>query len=95
MSTLIESNNNERGEKQRQRQQQEQQQAIVRSRLVSKLLDPVPDIRQFLNNLVYTQAVVVVGTEGGGIHRRAGAGRRPGRPRQCRPHPPRQQRLRT
>jgi hypothetical protein len=63
VSTLIESNNNERGEKQRKREQQEQQAAIVRSRLVSKLLDPVPDIRQFLHNLVYTQAVVVVGTE--------------------------------
>lgn len=67
MSTLIESNNNERGEKQRKREQQEQQQAIVRSRLVSKLLDPVPDIRQFLHNLVYTQAVVVVGTEAAGF----------------------------
>lgn len=62
MSTLLESSNPEKQQKQ-QREQQEQQQAIVRSRLVAKLLNPVPDIREFLYNLVYTQAVVVVGTE--------------------------------
>ncbi len=62
MSTLLESSQPEKQQKQ-QREQQEQQQAIVRSRLVAKLLNPVPDIREFLYNLVYTQAVVVVGTE--------------------------------
>lgn len=66
MSTLLESSNPERQQKQ-QREQQEQQQAIVRSRLVAKLLNPVPDIREFLYNLVYTQAVVVVGTEAAGF----------------------------
>ena len=66
MSTLLESSNPEKQQKQ-QREQQEQQQAIVRSRLVAKLLNPVPDIREFLYNLVYTQAVVVVGTEAAGF----------------------------
>lgn len=61
MSTLIESGQDR--EKQQKKQQQEQQNAIVRSRLVAKLLTPVPDLREFLHNLVYTQAVVVVGTE--------------------------------
>jgi multidrug efflux pump subunit AcrA (membrane-fusion protein) len=62
VSTLIEPTQQEKQQKQ-QREQQEQQQAIVRSRLVAKLLNPVPDIREFLYNLVYTQAVVVKGTE--------------------------------
>ena len=61
MSTLIESGQDR--EKQQKKQQEQQQQAIVRSRLVAKLLTPVPDLREFLHNLVYTQAVVVVGTE--------------------------------
>lgn len=62
MSLNIEPSQQEKQQRQ-QREQQEQQQAIVRSRLVAKLLNPVPDIREFLYNLVYTQAVVVVGTE--------------------------------
>lgn len=66
MSTLIEPTQQEKQQKQ-QREQQEQQQAIVRSRLVAKLLNPVPDIREFLYNLVYTQAVVVLGTEAAGF----------------------------
>ena len=61
MSTLIESGQDR--EKQQKKQQEQQQTAIVRSRLVAKLLGPVPDLREFLHNLVYTQAVVVVGTE--------------------------------
>lgn len=61
MSTLIESGQDR--EKQQKKQQEQQQNAIVRSRLVAKLLAPVPDLREFLHNLVYTQAVVVVGTE--------------------------------
>ena len=61
MSTLIETGPDR--EKQQKQQQEQQQTAIVRSRLVAKLLTPVPDLREFLHNLVYTQAVVVVGTE--------------------------------
>lgn len=59
MSTLVESPQPEREKK----QQSEQQQVLARSRLLQRLLLPNPDIRQFLNDLVYTQAVVVAGTE--------------------------------
>ncbi len=55
------SSNQER--ERQQRQQQEQQQALVRSRLVTRLLQPTPDIRQFLHDLVHTQAIVIAGTE--------------------------------
>jgi len=61
VSTLIESRDPNR--EQRQQQQQEQQAAVARSRLVQKLLAPTPDLKQFLYDLAYTQAVVVAGTE--------------------------------
>lgn len=60
MSIITDSNS----ERQRQqRQQQEQQQIVQRSRWLQKLLAPNPDIREFLSDMVYIQAVTVAGTE--------------------------------
>ncbi len=62
MSTNIVQSRDPEREK-RQQQQAEQEQMLARSRLVQKLLQPTPDLRQYLHDLVYTQAVVIAGTE--------------------------------
>ncbi|HQY87266.1 MAG TPA: HlyD family efflux transporter periplasmic adaptor subunit [Tepidisphaeraceae bacterium] len=60
MSILTESNSER---ERQQRQQNQSNQAMQRSRLLHKLLAPNPDIRQFIADLVYIQAVTVAGTE--------------------------------
>ena len=60
--TFIQTQTDRQREQERQ-QQQEQQKQITRSRLVEKLLQPTPDLPQFLNDLVHVQAVIVAGTE--------------------------------
>lgn len=59
--SLVTESNSER--ERQQRQQTQQNQAMQRSRLLHKLLAPNPDIRQFIADLVYIQAVTVAGTE--------------------------------
>ncbi|MFT3788957.1 MAG: HlyD family efflux transporter periplasmic adaptor subunit [Tepidisphaeraceae bacterium] len=62
MSTnIVQSRDPER--ERRQQQQAEQEQMLMRNRLVQKLLQPTPDLREYLKDLVYTQAVVIAGTE--------------------------------
>lgn len=63
MSTIVEHNS----EQQRERERQQQQQAITRSRLVARLLAAGPDIREFMNDLLTVQAIVVNGTEAAGF----------------------------
>jgi hypothetical protein len=60
-TNIVQSRDPER--ERRQQQENEQQQALMRSRLVQRLLQPTPDLRQYLHDLVYTQAVVIAGTE--------------------------------
>jgi multidrug resistance efflux pump len=60
-TNIVQSRDPER--EKRQQQQAEQEQMLARSRLVQKLLQPTPDLRQYLHDLVYTQAVVIAGTE--------------------------------
>jgi len=60
--TFIQTQTDRQREQERQ-QQQEQQKQITRSRLVEKLLQPTPDLPQFLSDLVHVQAVIVAGTE--------------------------------
>jgi biotin carboxyl carrier protein len=65
VSTIVESNSG--SEQQRKREQEQQQQAMTRSRLVAKLLAAGPDIREFMNDLLTVQAIVVNGTEAAGF----------------------------
>ncbi len=65
MSTIVESNSG--SEQQRRREQEQAQQAMTRSRLVAKLLAAGPDIREFMNDLLTVQAIVVNGTEAAGF----------------------------
>lgn len=65
MSTIVEQNSG--SEQQKKREQEQQQQAMTRSRLVAKLLAAGPDIREFMNDLLTVQAIVVNGTEAAGF----------------------------
>lgn len=63
MATIVEQNSDQ----QRERERQQQQQAVTRSKLVAKLLAAGPDIREFMNDLLTVQAIVVNGTEAAGF----------------------------
>lgn len=66
MSSIVESQNSG-SEQSRQSQQQQEQQALTRSRLVARLLQAGPDIREFMHDLLTVQAIVVNGTEAVGF----------------------------
>jgi multidrug efflux pump subunit AcrA (membrane-fusion protein) len=66
VSSIVESQNSGQ-EQQRQREQEQSQAALSRSRLVAKLLAAGPDIREFMNDLLTVQAIVVNGTEAAGF----------------------------
>ena len=72
MSTIVESNSG--SEQQKKREQEQAQQAMTRSRLVAKLLAAGPDIREFMNDLLTVQAIVVNGTEAAGFLLEQGEG---------------------
>ncbi len=73
MATIMESQNSG-SEQQRKREQEQSQQAMTRSRLVAKLLAAGPDIREFMNDLLTVQAIVVNGTEAAGFLLEPGEG---------------------
>jgi hypothetical protein len=64
MSTVVDSSQSGGSqEKQQQRKQQDDQKALSRVGRLQKLLQHVPDLPQFLHELIYQQAVTVAGTE--------------------------------
>jgi multidrug efflux pump subunit AcrA (membrane-fusion protein) len=72
VASIVEQNS---ADQQRKQQEQEQQkQAITRSHLVQKLLAAGPDIREFMNDLLTVQAIVVNGTEAAGFLLEPGEG---------------------
>jgi len=65
VATIAEYNSGQ--EQKRQREADQQKQANSRSALVAKLLAAGPDIREFMNDLLTVQAIVVNGTEAAGF----------------------------
>jgi hypothetical protein len=70
VASIVEQNSDQ----QKKQEEEQQKGAITRSHLVAKLLAAGPDIREFMNDLLTVQAIVVNGTEAAGFLLEPGEG---------------------